>query len=110
MLHTADATSDRSGALHHDQLRQRAIHADLEGEVAVNVGSRQIQHRGGAENWLGGGYVELGQTEISPSGVQAYKELETIESHPFAFVVYEVGVGRKHAPGLLLLQGQRPPA
>ena len=49
VLHTANTTPDRPGALHQDQLRRRARDAELEGELAVN-GQVEVQRTTTGQN------------------------------------------------------------
>src|ERR1039458_3210868 len=54
VLHAADASADRGGALHQRVLGRRAGDAELERNLAARVGRHHFGHGVGAEDRLGG--------------------------------------------------------
>jgi hypothetical protein len=71
VLHRADASPDRGGALHQRVLGRWARNAELESNLATGIGNDQPSHGVETEDRLGGREVELGQAEVGPPGVHA---------------------------------------
>src|ERR1035438_2043160 len=110
VLHTADASADRGGALHQRVLGRRARDAELERKLASRVGRHQLGHWVGTEDRLSGREFELGQAEVGAPQVQAHKEVVAVEAHLAARFRYKALVGRGHAPGGALFGGASAPA
>ncbi len=61
--------ANRLGTLHQGVLAGRAGDAELECDLATDVGNHQLGHRVGREDRLGGREVELGQVESGAPSV-----------------------------------------
>ena len=83
MLHTADASPDRGGALQQRVLGRRARDAEFESNPATGVGNAQRGHRVGTEDRFGGREVELGQAEVGPTGIQTCKEVIAVQGRTY---------------------------
>jgi hypothetical protein len=71
VLHAADGSPYRGGALHQRVLGRRARDAELERNLPTGVRNDQLDHRVETEDRLGGREVQLGQVEIGPPGIHA---------------------------------------
>src|ERR1039458_4305657 len=89
VLHAADASPDRGGALQQRVLGRRGWDAELERDLATGEGNDQLGDRVGTEDRLGGREVELGQVEIGTPDVQAHKEVVAVGAHAAARFGYE---------------------